>query len=151
MLNKDKLTIAIINGPNINILGRREVGIYGEKTLETIENELKKHADLQDVNLLFFQSNHEGDIVDFIQKYLDDMDGVVINPAAFTKHGYSVLDALTAKDLPFVEVHLSNIFARGSWHAETIFAERAIGHINGFQADVYNLGLEALINYLRRH
>ena len=76
------------------------------------------------------------------------MDGVVINPAAFTKTGYAILDALTAVDIPFVEVHISNIYCRGGWHAETIFAERAIGHICGLKADVYRLGLLAIVEYL---
>jgi 3-dehydroquinate dehydratase-2 len=102
------------------------------------------------IELLFFQSNHEGDIVDFIQENLYLLDGVVINPAAFTKGGYSILDALTAIELPFVEVHLSNIVARGGWHAETIFAPKALGHINGFKGYVYNLGLQAIYNYLNR-
>lgn len=145
-----KLQIGIINGPNINILGLREPDIYGEVTWNAIEEELKEQAEKLGVDLIFFQSNHEGDIVDFIQENLGRFDGVVINPAAFTKTGYSILDALTATKLPFIEVHLSNIFARAGWHAETIFAEKAIGHINGLQSDVYALGLQGIYQYLKK-
>lgn len=150
MCASSKFKIGIINGPNINILGIRETGVYGEETWSHIEEQLKKQAKNLDVELIFYQSNHEGNIVDFIQDHLRVLDGVVINPAAFTKGGYSILDALTAIDLPFVEVHLSNIFARGGWHAETVFAEKAIGHINGFQGDVYGLGLQAIYQYLMK-
>lgn len=146
----NKLTIAVINGPNMNMLGTREVDIYGHVGLETINAKLIELARMLGVELVFFQSNYEGDIVNFIQQNLYKMDGVVINPAAFTKVGYSILDALTAINTPFVEVHMSNIFCRGNWHAETIFAERAVGHINGFQSDVYELGLEAIVRYLKR-
>lgn len=143
-------TIGIINGPNINLLGIREPEAYGNVTWEQIETRLQKQAGKLGVKLIIFQSNHEGELVDFIQEYLEDLDGVVINPAAFTKAGYSILDALTATDLPFVEVHLSNIFARGGWHAETIFAKKAVGHINGFQSDVYELGLQGICRYLAK-
>lgn len=150
-MRTEKFQIGIINGPNINILGIREPEIYGSTTWKDIEEELKKQAEKLDVELIFFQSNHEGQLVDFIQEHLIYLDGVVINPAAFTKTGYSILDALTATELPFVEVHLSNISARGGWHAETIFADRAVGHINGFQSDVYGLGLQGLYRYLVKH
>jgi len=150
MPESEKEKIAIINGPNINILGIREPDVYGKMTWNTIEEELKKQGEQLGVDLVFYQSNHEGKIVDFIQEHLDTFDGAVINPAAFTRTGYSILDALTAIYLPFVEVHLSNINARGGWHAETIFAPKAIGHINGFQGDVYYLGLQGLCSFLRK-
>lgn len=150
-MRTEKFQIGIINGPNINILGIREPEIYGSVMWKDIEDRLKKQAEKLDVELIFFQSNHEGEIVDFIQEHLMYLDGVVINPAAFTKSGYSILDALTATDLPFVEVHLSNLSARGGWHAETIFAGKAVGHINGFQSDVYGLGLQGIYQYLVRH
>lgn len=144
----DKKVIAIVNGPNINLLGIREPDIYGSYSWAQIEEQLIVQAKSLNLSLLFFQSNHEGDIVDFLQKNLSVLDGVVINPAAFTHGGYSIIDVLTATNMPFIEVHLSNIFARGGWHSETIFAQRAIGHINGFGKDVYSLGLLAIKNYL---
>lgn len=149
MSERTRETVAIINGPNINILGIREPDIYGKMTWQMIEEDIKKLGEELGVDLIFYQSNHEGSIVDFIQEHLNCLDGVVINPAAFTKTGYSILDALTACDLPFVEVHLSNINARGGWHTDTIFASKAVGHINGFQGMVYRLGLEGLCYNLR--
>lgn len=146
---KKKENIAIINGPNINILGIREPDVYGRNSWDAMEGKLNKLGEKLGVCLFFYQSNYEGGIVDYIQEHLNILDGVVINPAAFTKTGYSILDALTACDTPFVEVHLSNIFERGGWHAETIFAPYAVGHINGFQGDVYTLGLQALCDYIR--
>jgi len=143
-----KYRVAVINGPNINILGIREKDVYGTETWREIEEDLKELAGKLDIDIVFFQSNHEGNIVDFIQENLFKMDGVLINPAAFTIGGYSILDALTAIDLPFVEVHLSNINARESWHAETIFAAKAGGHINGFQGYGYHLGLLGLYHIL---
>ncbi len=142
--------IGIINGPNINLLGTREPDVYGLCLWNSIEEQLKRQAEKMQVKLMFFQSNHEGDIVDFIHENMYKMDGVVINPAAFTKGGYSIMEALTATGIPFVEVHITNIFARGGWHAETIFAPKAIGHINGFGNDVYFLGLTAIFNFLQK-
>lgn len=146
-VNKRK-TIAVINGPNINILGIREQKYYGSETLENIETHLKKLAEELQVDIMLFQSNHEGEIVDFIQKNLFTIDGIVINPAAYTKTGYAILDSLTAVNIPFIEVHLSNIFARGDWHAESIFSSRAIGSIVGLKGFVYDLGLRGIVNYI---
>lgn len=146
---KKRNKVAIINGPNINILGIREKDVYGTVSWDSIESNLKQLGENLGVELIFYQSNHEGNIVDFIQENLNEIDGVVINPAAFTKEGYSILDALTAIDIPFVEVHLTNIFSRGGWHEATIFAPQAIGHINGFKENVYSFGLLAIYNYLK--
>lgn len=142
------MKIAVINGPNINILGIREPEVYGQTSWSEIEKKLLALGKELRVELCFFQSNHEGILTDYIQQNLTNVDGIVINPAAFSKCGYSILDALTAVNLPFVEVHISNIFSRGEWHAETIFASRAVGLISGFQGDVYQLGIKALHNYL---
>lgn len=143
-----EITIGIINGPNINLIGKREPQFYGTEKWVTVEEKLKSLAKEVGVNLLFFQSNHEGEIVDFIQKYIDIFDGIVINPAAYTKTGYAILDSLTSINIPYVEVHLSNIFSRGGWHSDSIFAQSAIGHIIGFKWYVYDLGLRALINHI---
>ena len=140
--------IAIINGPNINMLGRREPSVYGNDTWASIERKIKATAGQIHVDLMFFQSNHEGDIVGYIQQYMDDLSGVVINPAAFTKTGYSILDALNARPIPYVEVHLSNLVSRGGWHAESIFTETAAGFIMGLRGYVYILGLQSMNHYL---
>lgn len=142
------MTIAVINGPNINILGIREPGIYGNETWADIELRLKSISDQLGVKLVFFQSNHEGHIVDFIQENLKTIDGVVINPAAYTKTGYAILDALISINIPFVEVHISNIFARGGWHSESVFADKAVGQICGFKGFVYDLGLMAISDFI---
>ena len=141
MSEKKKENIAIINGPNINILGIREPDVYGRSSWDEMEGKLNKLGEKLGVCLFFYQSNYE---------HLDILDGVVINPAAFTKTGYSILDVLIACGAPFVEVHLSNIFERGGWHAETIFAPYAVGHINGFQGNVYTLGLQALCDHRKK-
>src|SRR5690606_12843435 len=98
------------------------------------------------ISLVIFQSNHIGSIVDFLQREVLSADGVIINPAGYSNTGYPILDALTMKDTPFVEVHLSNIYARGGWHSESIFSNHAVGCICGFRGYVYDLALEALIH-----
>ena len=143
-----KKMIAIINGPNINILGKREVNVYGTEDWNSIEQKVKAIGKKIDTELLFYQSNYEGDIVGFIQEHMDNLSGVVINPAAFPKTGYSILDALNALNSPYVEVHLSNIVSRGGWHSESIFTETAVGFIMGLKGYVYELGLQAINNYL---
>lgn len=142
--------IAVINGPNINILGVREPSYYGKETLSAIKLKLNRLAVELGVELVWFQSNHEGAMVDFIQENLNSIDGIVLNPAAYTKTGYAILDAITSIDIPFVEVHLSNIFARGGWHAESIFAIHAVGHVIGFKGFVYELGLRAINDYIKK-
>ncbi len=146
----ESLTIAVVNGPNINILGIRETDIYGEETWEIIELRLKELAVVLNVKVVFFQSNHEGCIVDFLQVNLRNIDGIVINPAAYTKTGYAILDALTSIDIPFIEVHLSNIMSRGGWHSKSIFTSKAIGQIIGFKGFVYDLGLRAIKDFITR-
>lgn len=140
-------TIGVLNGSNINMLGIREPEIYGEDTLEHIMQNLKEAGKKLNIELRFFQSNHEGAMVDFIQQNVNDLDAVILNPAAFTINGYALLDTLVTLKIPYVEVHLSNIMARREWHSKTIFAQSAIGHINGFKGYVYYLGLLALKEY----
>lgn len=148
-LNRKK--IAIINGPNINILGKRELPVYGIEGWDSIENKVKTLGQETHSELLFYQSNHEGDIVDFIQQNMIELSGVVINPAALSKTGYSILDALNAMPIPYIEVHLGNIIFRGGWHSESIFTETAIGLIMGFKGYIYELGLQAIVHYLEEH
>jgi len=149
-LAKNKfITIAVVNGPNINKLGIREPGFYGSETWNDIELRLKELGNQLCIKLVFFQSNNEGYLVDFIQDQLGTSDGMVINPAAFTKAGYAILDVIKAIAIPFVEVHLSNIFERGGWHSQSIFSEEAVGHIIGFKGYGYDLGLTAIHNVLK--
>ncbi|MGE5632556.1 MAG: ROK family protein [Caulobacteraceae bacterium] len=150
--SKDRRSrIAVINGPNMNLLGIREKLFYGSETLSSIESGIKSLSEELHVDVVFFQSNHEGCIIDFIQNNMFMIDAVVINPAAYTKTGYGILEALNSADMPFVEVHLSNIYSRGGWHAESIFAEKAVGQIVGFKSDVYYEGLRAIVSYLEKN
>ncbi len=145
------MKIAVINGPNINMLGKRIAQYYGKKNWDSIEASLYSISIKEDINLLFFQSNHEGDIVDYIQSHYKLIDGVVINPAAFTYSGYSIIDALEAVSIPFVEVHISNIYKRGDWHAKSVFSEYAVGTISGFKDYSYVLGIYSIIHYLKEN
>jgi 3-dehydroquinate dehydratase type II len=145
----NRRTIAIINGPNINILGVREPKYYGKTTLPEITTILEGLGDELNYDILCYQSNNEGDIVDFIQEHSRGIAGLIINPAGFSKTGYSILDAITAYQLPFIEVHLSNIFAREKWHSESIFTPYSSGIICGFKARGYEFALQYLADILR--
>jgi len=133
------------------MLGKREPEHYGEETLESIEKMLAARAQELDCELVFFQSNHEGAIIDFIQKEASLSDGILINPGALTHYGYSLRDALVDFKLPVVEVHLSNIHAREDWRKLSVIADVTIEQIAGFKAESYSLGLLALTNYIRSH
>jgi len=135
--------LLIINGPNLNYLGVRETGFYGKETWNDIEKNLKLQAEAAYIQLRIFQSNHEGAIVDFIQANMFNAAGAIINPAGHSKTGFAILDALLIKPLPFIEVHLSNIYARGGWHADSIFSAHAIGCIAGLHGMVYELAIHA--------
>ncbi|MDP5275682.1 type II 3-dehydroquinate dehydratase [Chengkuizengella axinellae] len=140
--------ILILNGPNLNMLGIREPGVYGSQSLASIQENLKILADTLNVELTFFQSNVEGEIIEIIHKAYGNMDGIVINPAAFTHYSYAIRDALSAVKLPTVEVHLSNIHQRESFRHISVTAPVVIGQISGFGAHSYELGLMALHNKL---
>jgi len=145
------MRLLIINGPNLNMLGQREPEHYGADTLESIEKLLAENGRKLDCELAFFQSNHEGEIIDFIQREAAACDGILINPGALTHYGYSLRDALADSRLPVVEVHLSNIHGREEWRRLSVTAEVAIGQIAGFKAESYRLGLIALTDYIRSH
>lgn len=143
------MRILVINGPNLNMLGKREAKHYGKDTLESIEHALVEKGKALGCVLIFFQSNHEGGIIDFIQKEAGQADGILINPGALTHYGYSLHDALIDAGLPVVEVHLSNIYSREDWRRTSVIADAALGQITGFKAQSYYLGLEALVNHIR--
>ena len=142
------MKIAIVNGPNMNLIGIRETQFYGNVTWKQIDERLRGLAEELQVELLFFQSNHEGEIVDFIHQHLTSLDGIVLNPAGLSKTGYSILDAMASVEIPYIEVHMSNIFERGGWHAQSIFFENAIGHFIGLKGFSYELGLRGMKQYL---
>src|SRR4030042_524206 len=116
------MKILVIHGPNLNMLGKREESIYGEKTLQEIDALLKKEARSLNVELVTFQSNHEGALIDFVQEQTDSARGIIINPGALTHYGFSLLDALVDSNMPLIEVHLSNIYQRDEWRTRPIVA-----------------------------
>jgi 3-dehydroquinate dehydratase-2 len=141
--------IAVLNGPNLNLLGEREPEVYGRATLAEIEARTRERAQALGVELSWRQTNHEGELVEAIQALRGRADGVVINAAAFTHTSLAVRDALLAVRVPFVEVHLSNIFAREPARRRSLLADAAVGVVAGFGAESYRLGLEGLVGHLR--
>ncbi|MBK8569683.1 MAG: type II 3-dehydroquinate dehydratase [Nitrosomonadales bacterium] len=141
-------TILVLHGPNLNLLGSREPSVYGHVTLDEINNKLQHFARMQGANLLHFQSNSESALIDRI--HLARQDGVnfiVINPAAFTHTSVALRDALTAVAIPFIEVHLSNVFAREPFRKESYFSDLAIGVISGLGATGYELAVQYALQY----
>lgn len=143
------MKILVIHGPNLNMLGKRDRAIYGEKTLSQIDALLKKEARTLDVEIVTFQSNHEGALVDFIQEHSGSAQGIIINPGALTHYGFSLLDALIDSQLPVIEVHLSNIYAREEWRADSVIAPIAEGQISGLGWRGYVAALQVLAARLK--
>jgi 3-dehydroquinate dehydratase-2 len=147
MENK-KMKIKVIHGPNLNLLGRREVHIYGPMTLDQIETNMKMVAQQAGFDIDFYQSNSEGDIVDAIQGAMEDSDGIIINPGAYSHYSIAILDALRAVQKPVVEVHLTNIAQREEYRRKSLISEVAVGVVSGFGPYSYHLGLLAMIQIL---
>jgi 3-dehydroquinate dehydratase-2 len=143
------VNITVLNGPNLNLLGSREPEIYGSRTLAEIESLCRERAAALGVTLAWHQTNHEGAFVEAIQALPGTADGAVVNAAAFTHTSVAVRDALLAVRVPFVEVHLSNIFAREHERRTSLIADLAVGLVTGFGADSYVLGLDAIVRHLR--
>ena len=139
----------VLHGPNLNLLGKREPGIYGSQTLEDINLSLGELSSELGCELLFFQSNSEGELISAIHNAVQDCNGVLLNPAAYTHTSIAIRDALSAVGLPCVEVHLSNIHRRELFRHTSMIASVAIGQICGFGSDSYLLGLRALFNYVK--
>jgi 3-dehydroquinate dehydratase II len=147
-MKKQNLKLMVIHGPNLNLLGTREPEIYGKMTLEEINAIIKDFADKKNFEINIFQSNSEGEIIDFIQKNKDH-DGIVINPAAFTHTSVALNDTIKAVKLPAVEVHISNIHSREVFRRRSLIAPVCVGQIAGFSHYSYILGLLALLNHLK--
>lgn len=143
------MQILVVNGPNINMLGTREPEKYGSKTLEQINEEIKDFAQGYGVNVEFFQSNIEGEIVSAIQKAKEEFDGIIINPAAYTHTSVAIRDAILAVKLPTIEVHLSNVYSREDFRQTTYTAGVCIGQIAGMGDYGYKLALLGLINHIK--
>ena len=142
------MKIIVINGPNLNMLGKREPTIYGNNTLEDLENYIKNEFK-EKVHIEFFQSNYEGAIIDMLHKANDEFDGVVINPGAFTHYSYAIHDAIKSIKTKVVEVHISNIHQREEFRQKSVTASACIGQISGFGFYGYILGINAIININR--
>jgi len=142
------MKIAVIQGPNLNMLGVRETNIYGPMKLEDIHTQMKAVAEQNGFEIEFFQSNLEGEIVDKIQECLGDADGIIINPAAYTHTSIAIRDALNAVKLPAVEVHISNIAAREEYRKKSLISDVCAGTIAGFGPFSYHLAMIAMIQIL---
>ena len=136
--------ILIINGPNLNLLGNREDDIYGKDSLDKIKSECEKKGIERKLEINFFQSNNEGEIIDKIQEVEKKYDGLIINPAAYTHSSIAILDSLRAIKKPKIEIHLSNIYSREDYRKKSITSEGVDGLICGFGENSYILGIEAI-------
>ena len=140
--------IIIINGPNLNLVGQREDDIYGKDSLDTIKNKCEILGKSKKIEITFFQSNNEGEIINKIHEVEKFYDGLVINPAAFTHTSVAILDSLRAVNKPKIEIHLSNIYSREEYRKKSITSEGVHGLICGFGANSYILGIEAISNLI---
>ncbi|OPX86585.1 MAG: 3-dehydroquinate dehydratase [Pelotomaculum sp. PtaB.Bin104] len=144
----DSLKILILNGPNLNLLGKREPSVYGILSLAEInEQVMALAADLR-VQVTFRQSNHEGELIDLLHSAATEMDAVIFNPGAYTHYSYALRDAVTSIGIPTVEVHLSNIHAREDFRRISVIASVAVGQISGFGAASYLMALRAVVDLL---
>lgn len=142
------MKIVVIQGPNLNILGHREQNIYGNMKLEEIHTQMKTVAQQSNFDIEFFQSNHEGEIVDRIQECLGDADGIIINPAAYTHTSIAIRDAIAGTGLPVIEVHISNIHRREEFRQTSLTAPVCAGQISGFGPFGYHLAMISMIQML---
>ena len=140
--------IIVINGPNLNLLGSREKKIYGDTTLEKIKILCEKHSKKNDMECSFFQSNHEGELIEKIHFADSNFDGIIINPAAFTHTSIALLDALRATSKPKIEIHISNIYNREDFRRKSVTSEAVNGVICGFGENGYVLAIDAIKNLI---
>ena len=144
------MKIAVVHGPNLNLLGTREPGVYGRTTLAEIDAALVGLGTELGAKVACFQSNHEGALVDHVQQRAPGVDGFLVNAAAYTHTSVALADALAGVARPYVEVHLSNVFARERFRHRSYIAAGALGVVSGFGADSYLLGLRALVEHLKK-
>jgi 3-dehydroquinate dehydratase-2 len=148
-MTEKTLHILVVHGPNLNLLGQREPGIYGATTLIEIDERLEARAAARGAALRIVHSNHEGALIDAIHEAFLQEDGILINPAGYTHTSVALRDAIAAVGLPAVEVHLSNVHAREAFRHMSLTAPVCVGQISGFGWRSYLLGLEALIDYIQ--
>jgi len=143
------MRLLLLNGPNLNLLGRREPGLYGQQSLAAIEQSLQEHAAAAGVALDCFQSNVEGALVERIHQAMGQVDGILINAGAYTHTSIALRDALLGVAIPYVELHLSNTHAREPFRHHSFLADRAVGVVSGFGATSYTLAFDGLLQHLR--
>lgn len=143
------MKILIINGPNLNLLGEREPSVYGENSLSSINSKIENHAKNLGISTAFFQSNHEGEIIDQIHNARMNFDSIVLNAGAFTHYSYAIRDAISAVKIPVVEVHLSNVHAREDFRKNSVIAPVCVGSISGFGENSYIIAIDALHKSLK--
>ena len=144
------MDLLLINGPNLNLIGKREPTIYGAQTLEDIQRELSTLASQLGVELNFFQSNSEGEMIDCIQKSVGSIDGIIINAGAYTHTSIALRDALLGVSIPYVEVHISNIYSREEFRHKSFLSDKALGLVCGFGSNSYHLALPGIVTYLKQ-
>ena len=144
------MDLLLVNGPNLNLVGKREPSIYGSQTLEDIQEELLILANELDAKLKFFQSNSEGEMIDCIQNSVGSIEGILINAGAYTHTSIALRDALLGVAIPYVEVHLSNIYSREEFRHQSFLSDKALGLVCGFGSISYQLALQGIVNYLRQ-
>ena len=144
------LKIGIINGPNLNLLEKRDQKNYGNLTLKEINHKLRSFADKEGIELIIMQSNFEGEIIESIQQFSSQVNGIIINPAAYTHYSYAISDAIRDCAIPVVEVHFSNIFSREDFRGKSVTAPGCIGQITGFGYYSYILAIHALQDLLKK-
>ncbi len=143
------IRVLVLNGPNLDLLGRREPGVYGSATLADIESMVARRAGELGVEVSLRQSNHEGELIDALHGASGTFDAVVFNPGAYAHYAYALLDAVAAAEVPVVEVHLTNIAAREVFRRTSVIAPACVGQISGFGPRSYLLGLDAVVEHLR--
>ncbi len=138
--------IIIINGPNLNLIGEREPEVYGSQTLEELNHEIEEYTDAEDVELEFYQSNHEGEIIDILHSHRNDSDGFIMNPGAFSHYSYAIRDAVAAVSPPVVEVHLSDIQSREEFRKISVIEPVAVKQFSGDGAGSYLKAIDFLLS-----
>jgi len=144
------MDLLLVNGPNLNLVGKREPSFYGLQTLEEMQEQLLTLASELDATLKFFQSNSEGEMIDCIQNSVGSIDGILINAGAYTHTSIALRDALLGVAIPYVEVHLSNIYSREEFRHKSFLSDKALGLVCGFGANSYQLALRGIVAYLNR-
>lgn len=140
--------VIVVNGPNLNLLGKREPSVYGNDTLETIQEAIMTKAKALELHCDFFQTNFEGDLIDCLHSCIGNYEGIILNAGAFTHYSYAIRDAIQAISLPCIEVHMSNIHQREEFRHTSVIAPVCIGQIAGFGAESYLLALNAILKYI---